>query len=138
MEQKIDMELNIQIIGFRVEIKPIVGRKDNIKAFVQWFFYTVEDEKVNFWKLAWGTIRLKEFGESKKKILAYDGAAVRSRNPGGNPPFKYNKVLFMENLELYKKLSSLTVKKYVEVAGELPSDVSIDITENIDLDDLPF
>lgn len=116
-----DMELNIQITGLTIEVTPVI-REDNIKAFVNWTFITDSGE----WKVKNGTIRIKEFGAVKK--LSYDVPAIKGK-------IRYNKTLFIDNLDLYKQFCKATIDKYVSLTGELPNDVSYE--EEVNIDDLP-
>lgn len=120
MKENMEMDLNITITSFSVELKPIV-RDDNIKAFVTWVFHT-DQAKI---KIKWGTIRLKEFGA--KKLLSYDPPAIKTR-------FGYSKIIFIDNLELYKSLCRATIKKFCEETGELENNVLLNAEEEINID----
>ena len=111
------MDLEIKISNFEVEIKPVI-RGDQIKAFVTWIFKTDSGDL----KVYSGTIRLKAFGKNDKELLTYDPPAIRGRK-------SYTKVIFMDNLDLYKRLCSYTLEKYYEASGELPNEVSLDEDE---------
>lgn len=95
-----DLELDIKILKFSADINQVV-REDNIKAFVTWKF---ETEK-GLIKIYGGTIRAKKFGESEKTILSYDPPAIKTK-------FKYNKVLFIDNIDFFKQLCSHTIGRY--------------------------
>src|SRR3989338_9209615 len=107
---EMDMELNIQIIGFSVDIKPTV-RDDNIKAFVVWIFQTTAGE----WKVYGGTIRQKPFGKNQKLLLSYDPPRVGR---------KYSVAFYIDEKELYKKLCNYTIDEYCKITGEVGNNFS--------------
>lgn len=115
-----DIELTISRIEFI--IKPIL-RNDNIKAFVDIILHSNLGEI----KIKNGTIRLKEL--ENKTILTYEVPAIKGK-------YKYNKILFIDNKELYVQISNEIVKQYIELAGELPNNFLL--TEEVDLEDLPI
>lgn len=117
-----DLELNIKIIGFSAEIKPVV-RQDNIKAFVTWIFQT----ESGVIKVYGGTIRQKPFGEDSKLILSYDPPAIGR---------KFIKVIFIEDKELYKKLCRHTIDLYCQLTGEIRNNISGG--EDVNMDEIPF
>lgn len=118
------MDLEIKVTKFEADINQVV-REDNIKAFVTWKFETGS----GVIKIYGGTIRLKPFGEKQKMLMSYDPPAIRMK--GG-----YNKVLFIDNAELYKKLCKHTIDTYYQVTGEARPEVVTN--EEVNSDDLPF
>jgi hypothetical protein len=124
------MEIQINITSFEADVKPVI-RDDEIKAFVTWFFES-DNGKI---KITGGTIKIKEFGQNKIKKLTFDGPAIKTKYG------RFFKVLFIDNIPLYKQLCDYTIKKYIELSGELPPDIfwSEDYqTEEINLDDIPL
>lgn len=120
------MEIEIKITGFEVKVKPVV-REDNIKAFVDWIFNT--DQGVI--KIHGGTLRVKLFGKNNKELLTYDAPAIRSRSG-------YAKVLFIDNLEIFKKLCDYTLNEYYKITNELPNNVIFGESEDVDPESIPI
>lgn len=118
-----EMELNIKITGFSVDVKPQV-REDNIKAFVTWIFHT----SIGEWKIYNGTLRQKPFGKNQKLLLSYEPPAVGKR---------YSKVLFIDNKIFFQKLCQYTKEKYYKLTGELENNFST-ADEEVNLDEIPL
>ena len=122
------MELNITITAFEVEIKPVI-RADEIKAFVTWYFVS----NLGKIKLTGCTIKLKEFGENKVKVLTVDVPAIKFRFG------KYFKAFYLPDLETFKRICRFTLDEYLKMSGELPADITIDSpSEEVNPDDIPF
>ncbi|MBI2196128.1 hypothetical protein HYU45_00785 [Candidatus Daviesbacteria bacterium] len=118
-----NLELNINITGFSVEVKPVI-RQDNIKAFVTWIFLT-ESGVV---KVYGGTIRIKPFGKDNKLILTYEPPAIKTR--GG-----YIKAMFIEDKQLFKTLCDYTINLYCKLTGEVRGILS---PEDVNIDEIPI
>lgn len=114
-----NMELNIQITNLEIEIKPTV-REDNIKAFVNLIFNSSQGDI----KIKNGTLRLKSFGT--KQMLSYEVPAVKTAH-------RYNKVFYLDNLELYKKICDAVIKEYSSVTGEV---IGLE-QEEVNIDEIP-
>lgn len=114
---KMDIELIIK--HFSVKIIPTV-RADSIKAFVEWVFGSNMGEI----KIRGGTIRLKSFGDSKE-VLSYEPPAYGK---------KYQKAIFIDNKEFYKKLCDYTINKYCDITGEILA--GVEMNEDIDPDEI--
>ncbi len=116
------MELRIKIYALETDLS-LQARSDNILAFVTWIFKT----DIGDIKIKGGTIRRKEFGS--KSLLSYDVPAIKTRHG-------YNKAFFMDNKELFLKLSNFTIQKYCEESGEPVSGFSN--IEDINPDEIPI
>lgn len=121
LKDKTKMDIEIIIKHFSVKVIPAV-RSDSIKAFVEWVF----GSNVGEIKIRGGTIRLKSFGSSKQ-VLSYEPPAYGR---------KYQKTIFIDNKELYKKLCDYTIKKYCDITGEIVA--GVEMNEDVDPDEIPI
>lgn len=121
LRDRTKMDIEIIIKNFSVKIIPIV-RADSIKAFVEWVF----GSDIGEIKIRGGTIRLKTFGSSKQ-VLSYEPPTYGS---------KYQKAIFLDNKELYKKLCDYTIKNYCDITGKVLA--GVEMNENVDPDEIPI
>jgi hypothetical protein len=119
-----ELDVNIQITKVVIEIPTLFANKGNIRGTVHWTFITNQGDI----KVKWGTIRQKDFGQ--RPILTYEPPAVQTKAN------HYLKSFFIDNKDLFRKLSDASVAAYCKESGEpLPSIV---IEEEINLDEIPI